>query len=106
MHTVFPTGTTVYNPEKCFTGYTLYPSKTTGVGAVLVDMNGEVVRTWPIFMSFMINLLPGGTLLGGQIGRVTKVYDQTYECCLVSIERHKKSDFLSHKCPLHDPENL
>ena len=78
MHTVFPTGTTIYNPEKCFNGYTLYPSKATGVGAVLVDMNGEVVRTWPNFMSFMINLLPGGTLLGGQIGRVTKVYDHNW----------------------------
>ena len=39
MHTVFPTGTTVYNPEKCFNGYTLYPSKTTGVGAVLVAVS-------------------------------------------------------------------
>tara|TARA_B100000676_G_scaffold312152_1_gene384989 strand:+ start:8689 stop:10029 length:1341 start_codon:yes stop_codon:yes gene_type:complete len=78
MHTVFPTGTTIYNPEKCFNGYTIYPSKTTGVGAVLVDMNGEVVRTWPNFMSFMINLLPGGTLLGGQIGRVSRVYDHNW----------------------------
>ena len=47
MYTVFPTGTTIYNPEKCYDGYTLYLSKTLGVGAVLVDMNGEVVRTWP-----------------------------------------------------------
>lgn len=47
MYTVFPTGTTIYNPEKCYDGYTLYLSKTLGVGAVFVDMNGEVVRTWP-----------------------------------------------------------
>ena len=40
MYTVFPTGTTIYNPEKCYDGYTLYLSKTLGVGAVLVDMNG------------------------------------------------------------------
>ena len=46
MYTVFPTGTTIYNPEKCYDGYTLFLSKTLGVGAVLVDMNGEVVRTW------------------------------------------------------------
>jgi hypothetical protein len=78
MYTVFPTGTTIYKPEKCFNGYTLYPSKTPGVGAVLVDMNGNVVRTWPNFMSFMINLLPGGTLLGGQIGRVSKSYDHNW----------------------------
>ena len=47
MHTVFPTGTTIYNLEKCYDGYTLHLFKTLGVGAVLVDMNGEVVRTWP-----------------------------------------------------------
>ncbi|MEC7573979.1 MAG: hypothetical protein VX973_03695 [Pseudomonadota bacterium] len=29
-------------------------------------------------MSFMINLLPGGNLLGGQIGRVSKVYDHNW----------------------------
>lgn len=45
MYTVFPTGTTIYNPEKCYDDYTLYLSKTLGVNAVLVDMNGEVVRT-------------------------------------------------------------
>ncbi len=78
MYTVFPTGTTIYKPEKCFNGYTLYPSKTVGVGAVLVDMNGNAVRTWPQFDSFMINLLPGGTILGGQTGRVTKVYNHNH----------------------------
>ena len=78
MYTVFPTDTTIYQPEKCFNGYTLYPSKTPGVGAVLVDMNGNIVRTWPKFMSFMINLLPGGIILGGQIGRVSKVYDHNW----------------------------
>ena len=75
MHTVFPTGTTIYKPEKCFNGYTLYPSKKGGVGAALVDMNGNLVRNWPRFDGYMINLLPGGRILGGQTGRVTKVYD-------------------------------
>lgn len=75
MQTVFPTGTTIYKPEKCFNGYTLYPSKKTGVGAVLVDMNGNPVRTWPHFDGYMINMLPGGRILGGQTGRVTKAYD-------------------------------
>ncbi len=76
MQTVFPTGTTIYKPEKCFNGYTLYPTQK--VGAVLVDMNGNVVRDWPDFDSFMINLLPGGSLLGGQSGRVTPYYNHTW----------------------------
>ena len=75
MYTVFPTGTTIYQPEKCFNGYTLYPSKAPGVGAVLIDMNGNVVRNWPKFDGYMINLLPGGRILGGQTGRVTSAYD-------------------------------
>lgn len=80
MQTVFPTGTTIYKPEKCFNGYTLYPSKKSGVGAVLVDMNGNPVRNWPQFDGYMINMLPDGRILGGQIGRVTKEYDHNLGC--------------------------
>ena len=69
MYTVFPTGTTIYKPEKCFNGYTLYPSMKHGVGAQLIDMNGNVVRSWPEFDGFMINLLPEGRILGGKTGR-------------------------------------
>lgn len=75
MQTIFPTGTTIYNPEKCFNGYTLYPSMKPGVGALLVDMNGEVVRQWPDYDGFMVNLLPEGRILGGKTGRVTRIYD-------------------------------
>ena len=67
MYTVFPTGTTIYNPEKCYDGYTLYLSKTLGVGAVLVDMNGDGE----------VDQSPRN-LLGGQIGRVSKVYDHNW----------------------------
>lgn len=39
--TIHPTGVTIYNPEKALSGYTLMPIM--GVGAVLIDMNGNVV---------------------------------------------------------------
>ena len=78
MYTVFPTGTTIYKPEQCFNGYTLYPSMKHGVGAQLIDMNGNVVRSWPEFDGFMINLLPEGRILGGKTGRFTNVYDHTH----------------------------
>ncbi|MDU7506125.1 MAG: thioredoxin, partial [Clostridia bacterium] len=42
--TVHPTGTTIYNPEKCFNGYTIFPAREQG--AVLIDMNGRVVNFW------------------------------------------------------------
>ena len=80
MQTIYPTGTTIYKPEKCFNGYTLYDSKLGDTGALLVDMNGKVVRNWPQFNGFMINMLPDGRILGGQAGRVTKKFDHHVGC--------------------------
>lgn len=39
---VHPMGTTIYDPEKAWSGYTIMP--VSGVGAVLIDMNGNVVK--------------------------------------------------------------
>ena len=39
---VFPTGATLYDPARAWSGYTLFQA--TEHGAVLVDMNGAVVR--------------------------------------------------------------
>ena len=44
MPTVYPTGTTIYNPKKCWNGYTIFPA--INHGAVLIDMNGNVVKNW------------------------------------------------------------
>ena len=37
---IYPTGTTIYDPEKCWNGYTIYSARETG--AALIDMNGNV----------------------------------------------------------------
>ena len=42
--TVYPTGVTLYNPEKAWSGYTIVPTK--GQGATLIDMNGQEVHVW------------------------------------------------------------
>lgn len=42
--TVFPHGVTVYNPEKCWNGYTIVPLINDGV--LLFDMNGNEIRRW------------------------------------------------------------
>ena len=39
---VYPTGTTIFEPDKCWSGYTVFPAS--DVGATLIDMNGEVVK--------------------------------------------------------------
>ena len=55
---IFPTGTTIYKPEKCWNGYSLF--QVNGKGATLIDMNGNVVRTWKDFLGFPNKMLPGG----------------------------------------------
>ncbi|MFZ5813657.1 MAG: aryl-sulfate sulfotransferase [Thermodesulfobacteriota bacterium] len=44
--TVFPHGTTIYKPEKCWSGYTVFGTEVESEGSVLIDMNGSVVRQW------------------------------------------------------------
>ena len=59
---VFPTSTTVYYPEKCSNGYTLFTAPKKGV--VLINMNGEIVRYWKGFGGFPAKMIPGGYVLG------------------------------------------
>ena len=60
--TVYPTGATVYDPEKCWNGYTLFQAKE--LGALLIDMNGREVKLWKGLHGFPNKLLPGGQVLG------------------------------------------
>lgn len=60
--TFYPTGTTLFNPEKCWTGYTIYIARETG--PALIDMNGQVVRMWKGVHGFPVKMLPGGQIMG------------------------------------------
>ena len=65
--TVNLTGTLIYKPEKCWNGFTLIPSsaQSTALGARLIDMNGNVVRSWPgVLGAFDNKLIPGGDIIG------------------------------------------
>lgn len=59
---VYPTGTTLFDPAQTWSGYTLFQG--TDTGAVLIDMNGKVVRLWPNLHGFPNKLLPDGSILG------------------------------------------
>ena len=61
---VYPTGTTIYNPEKCFNGYTLFQANEHG--AMLIDMNGREVRYWKGLQGFPNKLLPNGNVFGSR----------------------------------------
>ncbi|MBR5319567.1 MAG: aryl-sulfate sulfotransferase [Peptococcaceae bacterium] len=67
---IFPTGVTIYKPEKCFNGYTLFPA--CEAGALLVDMNGTEVKLWDKLKGFPNKLLPGGQVFGSRSQRNDK----------------------------------
>lgn len=58
---VFPHGVTVYNPEKCWNGYTIAPISENGV--LLFDMNGNEIRRWNM-QAMPPKLLKGGYIMG------------------------------------------
>ncbi len=76
--TVYPTGTTIYKPDKAYNGYTLYaplgnggrdfqagsePFEIPGV-IYLIDMNGNIVHEWKTpFRAWFGRILPNGNLL-------------------------------------------
>lgn len=72
MPSVFPHGTTIYKPDKCFNGYTIFTTK--GNQTVLIDMNGKVVKHWENLCDeeHPAKLLPGGYAMGatGSRGRL------------------------------------
>jgi len=64
----FPTGVTIHDPDKVYSGYTLLApiNETTGEAIKLIDMEGNVVHEWdldPIHPQF-VKPLPGGRILG------------------------------------------
>lgn len=60
--TVFPTGATVYDPDKCQNGYTVFGSQTRGT--IVLDMNGKIVHLWKNFGGFPSRVIPGGHCFG------------------------------------------
>ena len=72
MPTVYPRGTTIYTPEKCYNGYTLitmmsqYRGKK---GPYLIDMNGNVVKTWDNLNGMPNKIFPGGMVSGSTSGK-------------------------------------
>ena len=67
---IYPTGTTIYDPERTWSGYTVFGTPDQQ-GAVLIDMNGREVKRWPEIASGPgpFRILPGGYLMGGTVQR-------------------------------------
>jgi hypothetical protein len=69
--TVFPTGVTLYNPDRAWSGYTLLQAAE--VGAILIDPHGREVQLWNGLQGFPNKLLPGGQVFGSRGHRAPQV---------------------------------
>jgi len=67
---IYPTGTTIYRPDKAWSGYTVFDTPNEQ-GAVLIDMNGTLLRRWKEVAAVPgpARLLPGGDVIGGSARR-------------------------------------
>ena len=74
--TIFPTGTTLYEPSKCDSGYTLFMGRQ--IGAILINMNGKVVRQWKDFMGMPCKMIKGGHILGSLAARDAAIASQDF----------------------------
>jgi hypothetical protein len=73
---VFPTGVVRCQPEKCWPGFTIFQASLFEgnlVGAVLIDMNGRLVKQWKGLEGFPNKLLPGGYVMGSSGIRDPKI---------------------------------
>ncbi|OGW76030.1 MAG: hypothetical protein A2Z72_02110 [Omnitrophica bacterium RBG_13_46_9] len=59
------TGVTLYYPEKCYNGYTLYSGKN---NIELIDMNGKIVHTWQSWCAVQPILKNGHIIVPGEEG--------------------------------------
>ncbi|KTB49299.1 Arylsulfotransferase (ASST) [Dehalogenimonas alkenigignens] len=81
--TIYPTGTTIYAPEKAWNGFTIL--STMDGNARLICMNGGEVKTWNGFGGFPNKVLPGGFLLGST-GVRNKKYGFQDQLDLVQVD--------------------
>jgi len=89
--TVFPHGTTIYKPEKCFSGYTFFGTEVESEGTVLIDMNGNVVKQWKNICQaeHPPKLLKGGYLAGTlrpEPGKKGRIWGDEHSTDLVVID--------------------
>jgi hypothetical protein len=73
---IYPTGATIYDPTRCWNGYTIYQAK--DLGALLIDMNGAEVKLWKGLHGLPNKMLPGGYVMGATGERNTQYGMQDY----------------------------
>jgi len=98
---VYPTGTTIYLPERCCSGYTLFHGP--GKGAILISMNGEAIRCWKDFQGMPNKMIRGGRIFGS-LGRrdCHAAYQDYTDLTEADWDGHVLWSFDHHQ-QVHDP---
>src|SRR5580765_6748153 len=68
---VYPTGTTIYDPDRAWNGFTVL-SPLAGPAVLVIDMNGNVVKRWEGFNNSAggpARVLPGGFVISASGAR-------------------------------------
>src|SRR5262245_44898308 len=63
---VYPTGTTIYDPNRAWSGYTVLSPLNTQA-AIVIDMNGNVVKQWDGYVNSAggpARIFPNGVVMG------------------------------------------
>ena len=66
--TVYPTGTTIYDPSRAWSGFTVLSPLNTQA-AIVIDMNGNVVKRWDGFVNSAggpARIFPGGAVMAAE----------------------------------------
>ena len=94
MVSIYPTGTTLFEPDKCWSGYTLL------AGANMVDMNGRLRNSWDGIRGLHAKSLPDGHVLGASDGDYRRLVQLDWDENL--IWEFDGSDYEEELRPHHD----
>ncbi len=96
---VFPHGTTIYKPDKAYSGYTIFSID--HVGSFLIDMRGNVVHEWKnVGHDHPAKMLPGGHVMG-QAGKEGRIYQHDDANDLVIADWDGKIKWSFPKAGMH-----
>jgi hypothetical protein len=98
--TVFPHGTTLYKPDKAYSGYTIFSAD--HIGAFLIDMHGNVVREWKTVgpTDHPVKMMPGGHIMGST-GSPGRIIGHDYSADLAIVDWDDKIVWSFPKAGMH-----
>lgn len=95
---VYASGTTLYSPEKAGNAYTVFYAQSTG--AILIDMNGNIVHKWEKVNQHPAKMMPGGYVMV-PTGKKGRVWGDADSCDLEILDWDGKTVWKQEKSGVH-----